>query len=45
MLLLVRGAHATYDDELTATEISRDVEQELEGAGVSVVEAAEVTFS
>jgi hypothetical protein len=34
---LVRDAHATYDDELPASETSRQVEEELEAAGVSVV--------
>jgi nicotinamidase-related amidase len=42
---LVRGAHATYDDELPAYETSRTVERELEAAGVSVVDPASVTFS
>ncbi|HEY6399007.1 MAG TPA: isochorismatase family protein [Solirubrobacteraceae bacterium] len=42
---LVRGAHATYDDELPAEEASRNVEQELEAAGVCVVDPATVTFS
>jgi nicotinamidase-related amidase len=42
---LVRGAHTTYDDELPASETSRNVERELEAAGVSVVDPAAVTFS
>ncbi len=42
---LVRGAHATYDDERSAAEITRNVEQELERAGVAVVDVADVRFS
>lgn len=42
---LVRGAHATYDDDLTAEEISQHVERELEAAGVSVLDADAVAFS
>ncbi len=42
---LVRGGHATYDDELSASATSRTVEQELQAAGVSVIDAAGVTFS
>jgi nicotinamidase-related amidase len=42
---LVRGAHATYDDECSAAEITRNVEQELERAGVAVVDVADVRFS
>ncbi|MBM7813069.1 isochorismatase family protein [Saccharothrix algeriensis] len=35
---LVRGAHATYDHDEPAAEVSARVERELAGAGVEVVE-------
>jgi nicotinamidase-related amidase len=41
---VVRGAHATYDDERTAAETKQAVEQELEGAGVLVLDATDVRF-
>jgi nicotinamidase-related amidase len=42
---LVRGAHATYDGELPAAVISRQVEEGLRDAGVSVLERRAVTFA
>jgi len=42
---LVRGAHATYDDEVPAATTSRRVEEELGAAGVSVVNRQDLTFS
>jgi nicotinamidase-related amidase len=44
-VLLVRGAHATYDDELPAQTISGRIEQELSAAGVSVVDREDLSFS
>ncbi|HEX3791414.1 MAG TPA: isochorismatase family protein [Pseudonocardiaceae bacterium] len=41
---VVRGAHATYDDEVPAAEISARVEKELEAAGAMVVEPTELDF-
>jgi nicotinamidase-related amidase len=41
---LVHGAHATYDGAVPARVISRRVEEELGGAGVSVVDRQEVSF-
>lgn len=38
-VFVVRGAHATYDGATTAAEISRQVEKELDAAGVSIVES------
>jgi nicotinamidase-related amidase len=44
-VLLVRGAHATYDEgEQTAAEISAAVEAELEQAGAQIVDADDVSF-
>jgi nicotinamidase-related amidase len=41
---LVRGAHATYDDGLTASATAQQVEEELAGLGVGVVDHHEVVF-
>jgi nicotinamidase-related amidase len=41
---LVRGAHATYDGELPAAVVSRQVEEGLREAGVSVLDREAVTF-
>lgn len=38
-VFVVRGAHATYDGAYPAAELSREVEKELDGAGVSIVES------
>jgi nicotinamidase-related amidase len=44
-VLLVRGAHATYDEgEQTAAEISAAIEAELAQAGARIVDAGEVNF-
>ena len=42
---LVRGSHATYDGEVPAAATSRRIEQELQAAGVSLVERERVEFS
>lgn len=39
---VVSGAHATYDEDKPAAEISRDVEDELRAAGVTI--ATEASF-
>jgi nicotinamidase-related amidase len=44
-VMLVRGTHATYDDEVPAETTSRRVEEELSAVGVSVVDREDVTFS
>lgn len=38
-VFVVRGAHATYDGDSPADQVSREVEKELDGAGVSIVES------
>lgn len=38
-VFVVRGAHATYDGGVPAAEVSRQVEKELDEAGVSIVES------
>jgi nicotinamidase-related amidase len=43
-VLLVRGAHATYDGEVPARVTSDAVEAELSAAGVSVVDPGGVSF-
>jgi nicotinamidase-related amidase len=43
-VVLVRGAHATYDGEVPARATSQAVEAELGAAGVSVVDPASVRF-
>ncbi len=42
---LVRGAHATYDGELPAAVVARQVEAGLRAAGVAVLERQAVTFA
>ncbi|WP_134669826.1 MULTISPECIES: isochorismatase family protein [unclassified Amycolatopsis] len=42
---LVRDAHATYDDELSAAEESARVNEELSTAGVKLVGSEEVVFA
>jgi nicotinamidase-related amidase len=42
---LVRGAHATYDGGLPAAVVSRQVEEGLREAGVSVLNRQAVTFA
>jgi nicotinamidase-related amidase len=37
-VMLVHGAHATYDDEVPAATTARRIEEELGAAGVSVVD-------
>jgi streptothricin hydrolase len=44
-VVLPRGAHATYDSEITAAEVSAQIERSLEAEGVEVVDLAEVDFS
>lgn len=41
---VVRGAHATYDDDVPAAQTSHRVELELAAAGARVADPAEVTF-
>ncbi len=43
-VMLVRGAHATYDGALPASAIAQQVEAELTGLGVSLVDDHEVVF-
>ena len=43
-VVLVRGAHATYDGDLPARQTSLGVEAELGAAGVSVIDPAELRF-
>lgn len=43
-VVLVRGAHATYDGEVPARATSQVVETELRTAGVSVLDPAELPF-
>ena len=43
-VVLVRGAHATYDGEVPARARSEAVENELRTAGVSVLDPAELPF-
>ena len=43
-VVLVRGAHATYDGEVPARATSEAVETELRTAGVSVLDPAELPF-
>lgn len=43
-VVLPRGAHATYDDEASASEISAEIEQALGSQGVLVVDLDEVKF-
>lgn len=43
-VVLVRGAHATYDGEAPAQATSQAVEAELGAAGASVVDPAAVSF-
>ena len=43
-VVLVRGAHATYDGEVPARATSEAVENELSTAGVSVLDPAELPF-
>lgn len=42
---LVRGAHATYDDDAPADTISKRIEEELAAAGVTVVDRSAVSFA
>jgi nicotinamidase-related amidase len=41
---LVRGAHATYDDEEPAGTIAAQIETQLHAAGATVVDRVEVRF-
>jgi nicotinamidase-related amidase len=41
---VVTGAHATYDEEKPAAEISKDVEDELRAAGVRIASADDQLF-
>jgi hypothetical protein len=41
---LVRGAHATYDDEMPAEATSQAVEAELRAAGIEVVDPEQLRF-
>lgn len=41
---LVRGAHATYDGERPAREISLEVERELAAAGARILDPADIVF-
>ena len=43
-VVLVRGAHATYDGEVPARATSQAIETELRTAGVSVLDPAELPF-
>ncbi len=43
-VVLVRGAHATYDGEVPARARSEAIETELRTAGVSVLDSAELPF-
>src|ERR1035438_6377974 len=43
-VVLVRGAHATYDGEVPAGETSRAIESELRAAGVSVFDPGDLPF-
>jgi nicotinamidase-related amidase len=42
---LVRGAHATYDDDAPADTIAKRIEEELSAAGVTLVDPEAVTFA
>lgn len=44
-VVLVSGAHATYDEERPAAVISEGIEAELADEGIRVVPAKDVTFS
>jgi nicotinamidase-related amidase len=44
VVLLPRGAHATYDGDTSAREVSEGVEKNLQAAGVEVVDASAVSF-
>ena len=39
---LIRGAHATYDNDLPAATVSAQVEQELSNAGVMIVDIDDI---
>jgi nicotinamidase-related amidase len=41
-VVLVRGAHATYDAKVPAAETSQAIESELQAAGVSVLDPADL---
>jgi nicotinamidase-related amidase len=41
---VVSGAHATYDDDKPAAEISRDVENELRAAGAAIATVKDKLF-
>ena len=43
-VVLVRGAHATYDGDVPARQTSQGIEAELSAAGVSVIDPAELRF-
>jgi nicotinamidase-related amidase len=43
-VIIVRGAHATYDGDIPARDTSAAVEAELAAAGASVLPAAELPF-
>jgi nicotinamidase-related amidase len=43
-VILVRGAHATYDGDLTAQQTSERVEAELSSAGAKIVEHQDLPF-
>jgi nicotinamidase-related amidase len=44
-VVLPRGAHATYNSDVPAAEVSAGIETSLESEGVEVVDLAEVDFS
>ncbi|APU14967.1 MULTISPECIES: isochorismatase family protein [Actinoalloteichus] len=47
-VVLVKGAHATYDDpdeKIPARAVSTEIEQELAAAGVRIVAPADVVYS
>ncbi len=43
-VVLVRGAHATYDGDIPARATSQAVEAELSAAGISVLDPADLRF-
>ena len=43
-MTVVSGAHATYDDDKPAAEISRDVENELRAAGATIATVNDKLF-
>jgi nicotinamidase-related amidase len=43
-VILVRGAHATYDGDLAAQQTSERVEAELSAAGVTLVDPQDLPF-